>query len=236
MFKGVDRILVVRTDKIGDVLLTTPAIAALRRQFPAARIVGMVSEVAADVYRSNPHLNDVIVLDPAEYLGFGGLIRLMGRIRREKFQIAVTFQTGFRVALALRFGGIPYRIGPLSKWWSWLVFNLGRRQIRSAVEMHEADYNIQLLRDFGISVIHTREKTHLKVDGECRTKAEDTFRKLGIQRRFRTVALHPGMAGSALNWPETHYIALGRRLLQRYNVLVTGGPGEQALVDRVVQG
>lgn len=236
MFKGVDRILVVRTDKIGDVVLTTPAIAALRKQFPESKITGMVSEIAADVYLSNPHLNAVIVLKPEEYLGIGGFFRLVKRIRSEKFQIVVVFQARLRVALAIWFSGIPYRIGPLSKWWSWLIYNLGRRQIRSAVEMHEADYNIQLLREFGISVMHTREKTHLTVDDEAKAYAEESFRKLGIQRRFRTVAIHPGMAGSALNWSEGHYVALGRRLLHRYNVLVTGGPGEQALVDRVVQG
>ncbi len=231
-----DRILLVRTDKIGDVVLTTPAIAALRKKFPDSKIVGLVAPVAAEVYRLNPHLSSHIVLDPELYTGLLGFWRLVRRLRAEKFQAAVVFQTRRRVAFALLLAGIRTRIGPLSKWWSWLTYNKGRRQNRSAVEMHEADYNIQLLRPFGISVADTWERTYLTVDEEARREATRFFVEKGLSKRFKTVAIHPGMAGSALNWPESHYIALGRQLLSRYNIVITGGPGEAALVDRVFQG
>jgi len=104
------------------------------------------------------------------------------------------------------------------------------------VEMHEADYNIQLLRELGITVAETWEKTVLSANEHARRDATRFFVEKGLSRRFKTIAIHPGMAGSALNWPESHYITLGRRLVRRYNVLVTGGPGEGALVERVFQG
>jgi ADP-heptose:LPS heptosyltransferase len=236
MLNEPSRILLVRTDKIGDVVLTTPAIAALRKKFPKARIVGLVSPVAAELFRSNPHLDEHIVLDPAEYLGFFGWWRLVRRLRREKFQVAVVFQTRKRVAFALMLSGIRFRIGPYSKWWSWITYNLGRRQTRSAVEMHEAEYNIQLLREFGIAVADTKEKTYLNVDEEAARHATRFFVEKGLSKNYKTVAIHPGMAGSALNWPESHYVALARRLIRRYNVIITGGPGEAALVERVFNG
>lgn len=236
MADNISSILVIRTDKIGDVVLTTPAIAALRKRYPQAKITGVVSPVAAEIYRSNPHLNGSIVLDPALYSGFLGFWRLVRRLRAEKAQAAVVFQAKLKVGLAVLFSGARYRIGPLSKWWSWLTYNYGRRQNRSAVEMHEADYNIQLLRELGVTVADTWEKTYLTVDEESRREATRFFLEKGLSRRFKTVAIHPGMAGSALNWPESHYIVLGRRLVRRYNVLVTGGPGEGALVERVFQG
>ncbi|MGZ3701036.1 MAG: glycosyltransferase family 9 protein [Bdellovibrionota bacterium] len=236
MTENITGILVVRTDKIGDVVLTTPAIAALRKRYPKARITGVVSMVAAEIYKSNPHLDDVIVLDPALYSGFLGFWRLVRKLRSEKAQAVVVFQAKMRVGLAVLFSGARYRIGPLSKWWSWLCYNYGRRQSRSSVEMHEADYNIQRLRELGINVADTWEKTYLTVNEEARREATRFFVEKGLSRRFKTVAIHPGMAGSALNWPESHYITLGRRLVRRYNVLVTGGPGEGALVERVFQG
>ncbi len=234
--KKVSRILVVRSDKIGDVVLTTPAIAALRKRFPEAYITGAVSQVAAEIYRANPHLDSHIVMDPALYSGFLGFWRLVRRFRAEKPEVVVVFQAFMRVGLAVLFSGARYRIGPLSKWWSWLCYNYGRRQNRSAVEMHEADYNIQLLRELGITVADTWEKTSLNVREESRREALKFFAEKGLSKRFKTVAIHPGMAGSALNWPEGHYINLGRRLVRRYNVVVTGGPGEAALVERVFQG
>ncbi|MGZ3730005.1 MAG: glycosyltransferase family 9 protein [Bdellovibrionota bacterium] len=236
MTENITGILVVRTDKIGDVVLTTPAIAALRKRYPKARITGVVSSVAAEIYRGNPHLDATIVLDPALYSGFLGFWRLVRKLRSEKAQAVVVFQAKMRVGLAVLFSGARYRIGPLSKWWSWLCYNYGRRQSRSSVEMHEADYNIQLLRELGINVADTWEKTYLTVNEEARREATRFFVEKGLSRRFKTVAIDPGMAGSALNWPESHYITLGRRLVRRYNVLVTGGPGEGALVERVFQG
>jgi ADP-heptose:LPS heptosyltransferase len=236
MLNEVSRVLLVRTDKIGDVVLTTPAIAALRKKLPKARIVGLVSPVAAEIFRANPHLDDHIVLDPADYSGFLGFWRLVRRLRREKFQAAVVFQTRSRVAFALLLSGIRFRIGPYSKWWSWLCYNLGRRQTRSAVEMHEAEYNIQLLKEFGITVADTWEKTYLVPSEEASRHATRFFVEKGLSKKHKTVAIHPGMAGSALNWPESHYVALARRLIRRYNVIITGGPGEGPLVERVFNG
>lgn len=230
------RILLVRTDKIGDVTLTTPAIAALRKKYPDAYLCGLVSPMAAEIYRMNPHLNSHIVVDPEIYTGFLGFWRLVRRLRQEKFHAAVVFQTKKPVAFAILFAGIRFRIGPYSKWWSWFCYNVGRRQNRSAVEMHEADYNIQLLKGFGITVADTWEKTYLNVDEEARRSAMRFFVEKGLSKRHKTVAIHPGMAGSALNWPESHFIALARRLIRRYNVIITGGPGEAALVERVFQG
>lgn len=236
MKTDISSILVVRTDKIGDVVLTTPAISALRKRFPNAKITGVVSPVAAEIYRSSPHLDGHIVLDPLLYSGFLGFWRLVRRLRAEKADVAVVFQARVQVAFAVLFSGARMRIGPWSKWWSWICFNWGRRQNRSAVEMHEADYNIQLLKELGITVADTWEKSYLKVDEEAHREATRFFVEKGLSRRFKTVAIHPGMAGSALNWPESHYINLGRRLVRRYNVIVTGGPGEGALVERVFQG
>ncbi len=236
MNRKISRILVVRSDKIGDVVLTTPAISALRKKYPEAKITGLVSTLGAEIYRANPHLNDHIVLDPALYSGFLGFWRLVQRLREEKPEAVVVFQATMKVGLAVLFSGAGIRIGPWSKWWSWLCYNYGRRQSRSAVEMHEADYNIQLLRELGITVAETWEKSYLTVDEDARREATRFFVDKGISRRFKTVAIHPGMAGSALNWPESHYVHLGRRLLRRYNVIVTGGPGEGPLVERVFQG
>ncbi len=236
MFKKVSRILLIRTDKIGDVVLTTPAIAALRKKLPEAYLAGMVSPIAAAVYQFNPHLDRVLVLESNAYSGIVGFFRLVRDLRKEKFQVAVAFRTNFFVALAVLFAGIRYRIGGYSKIWSWFVFNMGRRQSRSSVEMHEADYNIQLLRDFGVTVAETNEKPHIRVTPEKRAEAEEFARKLGLPQEFKTIAIHPGMAGSALNWPESHYAVLGRRLSHRYNIVITGGPGEEALVERVFQG
>lgn len=235
MLKNVTRILLVRADKIGDVTLCTPAIAALRVAHPTAQVTALVRGAVVDVLKGNPNLDQILAFDPAVHSGFWGFLRLVQMIRREAFEVAVVFQAPFRFAFAVFLARIPYRIGPYSKWWSWFVYNLGLRQNRSNVEMHEADYNLQLLRDLGVTVREHRARPRVYVDEKWAREAERFFEERGISSRFKTVAIHPGMAGSALNWPERNYVALGRLLLQRYNLIVTGSASEEELVERVMQ-
>ena len=101
MAENISGILVIRTDKIGDVVLTTPAIAALRKRYPRARITGVVSPVAAEIYCASPHLDSHIVLDPALYSGFLGFWRLVRRLRAEKAEVAVVFQARDRKSTRL---------------------------------------------------------------------------------------------------------------------------------------
>ena len=235
MLKNVTRVLLVRADKIGDVTLCTPAFAALRLVHPSAQIAALVRGAVVDVLRGNPNIDQIFSYDPAVHSGFWGFLRLTQMIRRERFEVVVIFQAPFRFAMAAFLARIPYRIGSLSKWWSWFVFNMGIRQNRSNVEMHEADYNLQLLRDLGVTVAEHRRAPKVYVDPKWAREAEAFFEERGISGRFKTIAIHPGMAGSALNWPERHYVKLGRRLLQRYNVVVTGSASEEELVERVLQ-
>lgn len=235
MLKNVARILLIRGDKIGDLTLCTPAIAALRVVQPSAQIVAMVRSQVVDILRGNPNLDSILAFDPVVHGGFRGFLRLVQLIRREKFEVVVVFQAPFRFALAAFLARIPYRIGPLSKWWSWIVFNMGIRQSRSNVEMHEADYNLQLLRDLGVSISEHRHRPRIYVDPRHKLGADQFFAERGLSRKYKTVAIHPGMAGSALNWPERAYVKLGRRLVGRYNVVITGSAEEEELVDRVVQ-
>jgi ADP-heptose:LPS heptosyltransferase len=235
VIKNVSRILLVRGDKIGDVVLCTPAIEALREKLPEARISMLVRTQVADVLRGNPDLDAVLEIDPIMHSGPKGFLRLVQMLRRERFEVAIVFQAPALIAAAVFLSRIPYRIGPYSKWWSWATYNLGMRQTRSNVEMHEADYNLQLLRDLGVAFSGEERRPKVVVGANEARVAREFFSERVVQNRFKTVAIHPGMAGSALNWPEKNYVRLGRRLLQRYNVVVTGGPSEEALVEKIVE-
>ncbi len=235
MLEKVSKILLVRADRIGDVVLTTPAITAIRKRYPKAKIVACINKSVENVLDANPDLDQLLLFHKKQYGGVWGFFRLYRAIRKERFEVVVCFQSTFRLSFAIFLSFIPYRIGPLSKWWSWLFYNMGIRQNRSNVEMHEADYNIQLLRDLGISVSHTHEKTQVYVKEKYKEVAKTFFADRGIQKKYKTIAIHPGMGNSALNWPEEYYVQLARALCKEYNIIITGGPTEKDLVDRVLQ-
>jgi heptosyltransferase III len=233
------KILVVRPDRIGDVILSTPVLSALKKTYPKAQITFMVQEFVAPLLREIPEVDNVFIYEPkGRHKGIGGFFRLMEELRAQRFEIAVVLQSQLKITAALYGVGIPNRLGPLSKIHSFLFFNRGTRQRRSLVEMHEADYNIQVLRKLGIRAQTQSLQSKVAVRPERIEWARNFLADRGwtpeMEAQSPLVIVNPGMGGSALNWPENHYIDLVRALHMAGNtVLVTGGAVESHLLERL---
>jgi lipopolysaccharide heptosyltransferase II len=229
------RILVVRPDRIGDVLLSTPVFEVIKRHYPNSKLTILVQAQMKPLLEGLPFIDEIMIFDPSgKHAGVGGFFRLLREVRVKRFRIAVVLQSSFKIAAAVFFGRVRYRIGPLSKPHSFLFFNRGVRQGRSQVEMHEADYNLQLLRRLGIRAGARHIQTAAYVSTEDRIAAQTFLQQRGWSESEPLVVVHPGMGGSALNWPESHYMDLIRALLREgRRVIVTGGPTEAALLQRI---
>ena len=229
------RVLVVRPDRLGDVLLSTPALEVLRRAYPKARISILVQPRVAPAIRGLPAVDEVVEWEEnGLYAGWSGFWRLVRTLRESRFDFALVLQAPAKVAWALFFARIPIRLGPYSKWYSFLTYNRGVRQRRSQVEMNEADYNLQLLRPLGIQVGARTVPTQAAASKEALADVDHwlTVHRVDLVARH-WVAVHPGMGGSALNWPDSHYEELVSVLLSEgRGVVLTGGPGEQPILDR----
>ncbi|HVL36231.1 MAG TPA: glycosyltransferase family 9 protein, partial [Burkholderiales bacterium] len=106
------KILVIRLRLIGDVVFTTPAVAALRRRYPDAHLTYLVERAAEPVVRHNPHLDRVLVAErPRGVRRFFYDAALAARLRRERFDLVIDFHGGPRSALLARATGAPRRIG-----------------------------------------------------------------------------------------------------------------------------
>ena len=229
-------ILVVRADRIGDVVLSTPVFEAIRNHYPKAKITVLVRELVAPLLRGLSSVDEVLIYEPeGKHAGFSGFFELMREFRKRKIQLAICLQSQPRIAAALFGVGVPHRVGPLSKLHSFIFYNRGVRQRRSQVEMHEADYNLQLLRRLGIRSGTRNFPTRVHLDPEACETASQWMNRL---RQFpgasgRVVAVHPGMGGSALNWPEDSYLELIQALLDAgHGVVLTGGGLEAPLLER----
>jgi len=229
------RILVVRPDRLGDVILSTPVFEVIKRHYPKAHLTLLVKEVVTPVLKGLSSVDHFMIFDPdKKHAGIKGFFRLYNEIKRRQFRIAVVLQSNWKIAFALFLARVRYRVGPLSKLHSFLFYNRGMRQRRSHVEMHESDYNLQLLRKLGIRVGSRHVSTQVSISESVKKAALDWLLKNGWADSRNTVLIHPGMGGSALNWPESHYCELIRALrLAGRQVLVTGGPSEVELHERL---
>lgn len=238
---GILRILVVRPDRLGDVVLSTPVFEVIKRHYPKSNLTVMVKKNVVPIVRRLSSVDEVMIFEQdarrSRHAGVKGFFRLVRDIRSGQFRIAIVLKTHWKIAAAIFLAGVRYRIGPLGKPHSFLFFNRGIRQRRSHVEMHETDYNLQLLRRIGIRVGTRNVPTKVFVSEEKKTHALEWLRSQGWKNDHGLVAVHPGMGGSALNWPEGHYIDLIRALVrENRQVVVTGGRTEEHLLARVREG
>ena len=110
MFKN---ILVNALVNLGDVVLTTSALALIKKNFPETKITMLVKPVVADAVIDNPVVDDVIILDyKAKENSFGKMRELVKEIRRRKFDLAISFDRKLRPALISFFARIPRRVCP----------------------------------------------------------------------------------------------------------------------------
>jgi ADP-heptose:LPS heptosyltransferase len=215
------RVLVVRPDRIGDLLLTTPMFRALKLASPATHVGALVRRATGPLLVMNPDVDEVV---PEEGQPLGALVE---RLRRGRWDAAVFAFGSPRTSFAAWRAGVPLRIGPASKWWSVLY---GRRvlQRRSRSARHEADYNLELLEPLGIPF--RRHATRLEVTVDEWGWAKQHLVNLGLPLGQPILALHPGSGNSAGRWPLAAFAALTDRLAgEGHHVLLIFGPGEREL-------
>ena len=98
------RILITRTDRLGDVVLSTPVIRYMRQKYPDAYIAFMVRPRYEDIVANNPHLDDVILYDKDESeKGFWSTLKFAFKLRQKKFDTAIALHPTNRVHLMLFF-------------------------------------------------------------------------------------------------------------------------------------
>jgi ADP-heptose:LPS heptosyltransferase len=220
-------ILVSRTDKIGDLLLSLPVFQTLKDSFPQTKITALVSPYAQEIVRDHPSIDAVELLKPEE-----GVFDLTRRFRQLNPDVFIALYPRPLIALAAWRAGISMRIGTAFRWYSF-SFNSKIKVHRSVCDRHEAEYNLDLVRPLHPDQI--AEKIVFPVSKADQDFADDLLKEKGISKRSRFVAVHPGHKGSALNWKSERYAEAIRQLClrDRLKVVVTAGPDETALIAKI---
>lgn len=213
------RILVVRTDRVGDVVMITPMLRELRRAFPDAYLGALTNERSAPVLHHNPHL-DAHVTDDLRPESFRTTVRVL---REHRFTDALMVWPAKRAAYQLFLAGIPRRVGVGHKLYEVVTF------MRTVVRgydppRHEAEYCMDLARAIGVVTDDTTPE--LYVTAEEREDARATLRRIGVPAEARVVVVHSGSLNTTPNWSERRYFELIVALLEkdarrRVHVLLT---------------
>lgn len=224
MMNDFQNILVVRTDRIGDLVLTTPALKALRAAYPSAKISVLVSEHNRDLVDGNPSIDEVLVDDrKGEHRGALGFFKLALSLRRQRFDLAIIFHTKRRTNLLCWMAGIPERIGYRNEKYGFLL-NHPIEDTRHHGEKHEAEYCLDVLKPLGIESAELQ--TFLPVNDVCEQWVKRLYEMNGFSSKDRIVALHPGASDPSKMWPIRRFADLMHKLQDTYKCkfIVIGTP------------
>ena len=239
------RILAVRLDNLGDVLMTTPALRALRASAPDRHITLLASGSGAAVVPYVPEIDDVVLADGPWMPGGGAvpdeLLATVERLRAGRFDAAVIFTVYSQNALPAAFlcwlAGIPLRLAhcrenPYHLLSDWLPDPEPHEVLR-----HEARRQLDLVAAVGATTVDAR--LSFRVPPQDVVSSERLLRAAGIDPGQPFVVVHPGATAPSRRYPEELFAAAIRHVLDirpdlgGLQLVFTGDPSEAAAIERI---
>jgi ADP-heptose:LPS heptosyltransferase len=226
------RILLVRTDRLGDVILTLPMLSALHTCFPDASITMLLSRYTGQIVEGHPLVHELLWYDQD-----GALVpfdRMRVEVAQRNFDAAIVVHPRPRLAWLLFRSDIPVRVGTGYRWYS-LLFNRRVFEHRKDAKRHEVEYNLRLLEAIGCAG-SAEPEFPIVLTREAEESIALLCNSLGIGLDQRLVVLHPGSGGSAREWPAGYFGILAAKLAEEASVrvIVTGGKGEERKVAEIL--
>jgi heptosyltransferase-2 len=205
--KGIERVLIRGTNWIGDVIMTLPAVAAVRKTWPRAQISVLAKPWVAEVYHLSADVDDVIVFqEPGRHAGIGGKLRLAGELRNVGFDCAILLQNAIEAAIIAGLAGIPFRAGYNSDGRGILLTHAVRRT-KAIRRVHQIDYYIEMVRAIGCTP--TGREVRLRPGKDYDGLAEALFNRFGIAGNRPLIGIAPGAAyGPAKKWFPERFAAV----------------------------
>jgi len=230
----IEKILIRGTNWIGDVIMSLPAVSAVRRSFSRARISVLAKPWVADLYRSCPDVDDVIIFQsPGRHDGIGGKMRLTAELRGEEFDLAVLLQNAIEAALIAWHARIPLRAGYDSDCRGLLLTHAVHRT-RAIRKVHQIDYYLEMVKALGCTV--AGRDIRLVPDDDARSAADKILAGFGVHQRDTLIGIAPGASyGPAKMWFPDRFAAVADRLADDFSakVVLFGSAGDRERTDRV---
>jgi heptosyltransferase II len=235
----IKRVVVRGTNWVGDSVMTVPALRALRRLLPNAKITLAIRPSAQGIFSEVDFIDDLLVYDRRNAFSVVGQIR---EWRRRQFDLAVLFQNAFEAAFIPFLAGVPIRLGYATESrQAMLTHPLPLPDWRSS--KHEVFYYLYLITALeqllsGTSTVCEADPDiSLAISETRRSEAAKLLRSYGIEEGKSVVAICPGSINSrAKRWPAESYASLADRLLEEQRqVLLIGSRDEIDVTNEVTR-
>ena len=204
------RILLVSTTAIGDTVMATPFLRAVRRKHPEALITFFAHRKRLEILERNPHLNTLL-----PYYGKGRhLLQTLWALRRGRFDLAIVLHANDPdIVPMVRWTGAPQRVGWVeSKWSKLFTHTIRRTQPPEHFMLHKK----RLLESFGIPVDDLRTEIFLTAEDEVpfHHQIEPWLREVSPSKKY--VAMHAFGSNPAKWWPLDRFFQVAQHIRERH--------------------
>ena len=230
-----ERILVRSTNWIGDVVMTLPALEALRERFSQSRITVLARPWVAPLLEAHPAVDGVLELAKGKgcVRNVMEVLRTTGRVRSTHFHMAVLFQNAFEAAFIAWAAHVPVRVGYDTDARRFLLTHpLSRKRTR--VHRHQVEYYLDLVRALGWN--GTAREPRLFTPEADRVEALEILAAKGLSSSGMRIGVAPGAAyGPAKRWPPERFARVADRAADAWNapVLILGSKGDAEACEAV---
>ncbi|MCX6170053.1 MAG: glycosyltransferase family 9 protein [Ignavibacteriales bacterium] len=231
--KSPKNILIVRTDRIGDVVLSLPMASIIKKYFPECKVTFLLRQYTKPLAENNPYIDDVITL--IEVNGKPSISKNVSQLKN-RFDVSVVANPTYSIALILFLSNIKERIGTGYRWYSFF-FNRKIYEHRKFGERHELEYNVRLLQQLGIDESVNEENVSFGISSSKKdtAKIKNHLASIGIDFSKRIVIVHPGSGKSAVDLPVEKMKSLVKSLSkEEVEIFITGSGPEKELCQSLV--
>jgi heptosyltransferase-1 len=238
MSNSYKNILITKPSSLGDIVLALPALTALHKSFPDAKISWLVRPEFAPLLENHPHLTEIIVFE-RKLLGkawfhsgaFGALVSLVRQLRRSKFDVVFDFQGLFRTASLAWLSGCKKRFGMANaREFATIFYTHKVPQDMSCV--HMVDYYLKIIQTAGASkfgVEFVFPQNHKTADSVDRLLVSHDVQKGNY------AVFVPSSAHTDKCWPTERFAALAGKISSQFgsSIVATGSAAEAGIIENL---
>lgn len=230
------RLLVVLPNWVGDVVLATPTLRAIRQHLRHSRITWLMRPYVQDVLHSSPWVDNVELWPDSGGKRRTGLLRVACRLREQDHTATLLLPNSFRSAVLAWLARVPCRIGYARDYRSWLLTD------RLTVPLENGRFKMEsMLPYYGrlaqyVGCPPPEERLELHTDPESDAQVQRWWQEFGIAEGQPVVVLNPGAAfGASKLYPAERFAEVGTALAneQGAKIIISAGPNEMAIAESV---
>lgn len=235
-------ILVIQAGGIGDCVMSTPSLRALRKKYPLATINLMVIPRCANLFERCPHINNLIVFDPGRFKNWRSILNIGNAIELKKI---LKSQRDKNYDLAINLFKLGTTTGALRMAALMKLINvkclIGRKNIKAgffydikvAEEGHEVLSQLSVVRAIGCDV--EDKSLELWISDEDMEFADNFLKENGVRDGDLIFSINPGTAKLHKRWSKERFVEIADWLIDKYGgrLLITGSQNEMWLAEEI---